>query len=628
MITAVDASGLSSSYFRLVKKILIKATDESNTAGINARLNVSATLDDQKSKDEAHLPGSQTLLGTLVQCATKLNAVDLSHAATMKADGSVIDFTFNTFLDHLRICEDEATALELLDILSILSSGSFALTERALEACWRALHTVYTISHRAVFGSKCNDLPRAFEVSSSFPGRTQMVQRILTATIVKTVASEIKNSQDSAMLRHGVLLLWGLTAQSPSKTVYLSLDYLSKLTTELVEFLDGIDCSSSLLTSGDKPAQEKRERSQRLERRTKRDRPHLSSITGLTLASFDSLFELLLHAAIASFAVSPHARTTEQRFDAKAGKSPFQHHHDMIQLISRILDVYISYFHLFPRRMLSIVLGACKHLLSTCLFQVEECVQWRNARPILSVEQKRAGVHDFGSIKFLEQLLQTFATWGAGKVMSVCQMIRQLSSPSVESNGDEDEDFLAILPQNDKRFTTLMLAAQKTMDTLRDVASVHNLVPPKSDVVSLEKLSSEQAEKKGVAADDMDKGYHVLDWNESVLVENEEDRAKPKKKRRRVIPFLVSNRAQGVGTPESTDDIESRSRKRHPVIEEDECKSDDNGESQSARDDASQRSSDAFGVSGKWGDDKSDDAEEESSSGSLELEVTNIFQAA
>lgn len=602
MITVADVSGLSSSYFRLVKKILIKATDESNTSGFNSPMTSGATADDRKQTDN-HLPGSQTLLDSLIECATKMNAahVDLSRAATTNDGGSVVVFTFNTFLDHLRVCEDEATALELLDILSILSTGDFTLTERAIDACWRTLHTVYTVSHREVFGSKCKELPRAFEVSSSCSNRTQVVHKVLTATITKTATVETKNAQSYTMLRHGVLVLWGLTAQCPS--THLSLDYLSKLTTELVEFLDSIDDATSVET------------------RTKRDRPHVSPITGLTLASFDALFELLLHAAVASFAVSPHARTIKRRIGSQAGnKSPFRHHHDMIQLISRILDVYVSHFHLFPRRVLSVVLGACKHLLSVCIFQVEECVQWRNAQPILSVLQNRAGVHDFGSIQFLEQLLQTFVTWGAGKVMTVTQTIRQLSCPSADSDGDEDEDFLASLPQNDKRFTTLMLAAQKTMDALRDEASAHNLIPPQFEASSLKKPTNEQAAKKAGKKADADKGYREMDWNESVLVQNEEDTVKPKKKRRRVIPFLVSDRAQGVDTPESTD-----KRKPHPVLEEDEeCEVD---ESLSAQDDVSQRSSDSFGVSGKWGDDKSDDAEEESSSGSLELEATDLFQA-
>jgi hypothetical protein len=65
---------------------------------------------------------------------------------------------------------------------------------------------------------------------------------------------------------------------------------------------------------------------------------------------------------------------------------------------------------------------------------------------------------------------------------------------------------------------------------------------------------------------------------------------------------------------------------RRPVIDNEykyECG--DNEGSSVSDDDPSDASSDSFGALGRWGDDKVD---ETSSSGSLELKVSDIFQAS
>lgn len=617
-ITVSDVSGLSSSYFRVAKQILIKATGYGDERGPDIHGKTSSPSKESPGGDGIALSAPTSLMDMLAQSFVESNATDSCHNTAPV--GPSVSLVFKSFLHHLRICEDEATALELMDILSILSSKDSELTQRATEACWRVLHTVYTVSSRDVIESTGDDLPLTLQGALYTRNNHQLIDRVLSATIVKMATSDTKNAHDNGMLRHNVLLLWSLTARSP----YLSgFDYWSKLTSELARFLAGIDesQSSTLTTDGDTSSQQETERRQRLERRaSKRSRPHVSSIPSLTLGSFGCFFELLLHASIAAFAVSPHALTDV----AEERASPFQNHHDMVQLVSRLLDIYVEYFHMFPRRIVSVVVAACKHMLSVCLFQVDCCVEWRNAQPILSIEEKRAGVHDYGAITFLEHLLQSFATWGAGKVMTACQTIRQLTCPSTESDGDdEDATLLASLPQNDKRFTSLMLSAQKTMDALRAVASAHNLVAPQFDSGFTEKPRKAQATIKAVAVDDADKGYHELDLNDEVH-EKRDEGASEKKKRRRVAPTLISTEAAGqtAGNSAQTATASQKTRKRrHPVIEEDEHDWGDDS------DNDSQKSSDAFGVSGQWGDDK-EDAEEDSSSGSLELEVSNIFKAA
>lgn len=611
-ISASDVSALSSSYFRVAKMMLIKATG-------TEQLNENDRSKCRERSDRLHDSGVSSSVCSLLDTIVK-SSIESNHSPSEESRGTIgVSVAFDIFLRHLRICEDEATALELLDILSILATNDTELAQRAAEACWRVLHTVYTVSNRELLlPATDDDQPRKFQDTLDSLNESDLVDEVLSATIIKTATSGTKNTRANDMLRKTVLLLWSLTAQLSDLSGY---GYWCKTTDELVQFLGDVDRSpldEDTTLDG---------RSQRLERRGKRthSRLHVSSIPSLSLASFDIFFELVLHAVIASFAVSPHAFTDD---DVKERDSPFQHHHDMVELVGRMLDVFVSHYHLFPRRMLSVVLAACKQMLGVCIFHVEGCVQWRTAQPILTVQEKRAGVHDYGAIKYLDHLLQSFASQGAGKVLSVCQSIQRLVCPSSEKNGGNDsDDLFTNFPQNDKRFTSLMLSAQKTMDTLRDVATAHNLVAPKLDGTRIEGRQTKKAAKKVAATKDDDKGYHELAMASETHDENHSTVVIGKKKRRRVVPTLVSAQASSSGKhqEEASNALASSQtlrKRKNPVIEEDEYDWGDDKE-----DEEGHKMSDGFGVSGKWGGDD-EGSDDESSSGSLALELSNnIFKA-
>lgn len=557
-----------------------------------------------------------SFLGVLLKCFADSNAADSSVNAAQ--DTNTTSLAFNSLLCHLRVCEDEATVLELLDILSLISSKDSELRKRAIEACWRVLHTEYSVLNQNVPEPSARDeLPHTFQGALELGSTSQEIHKVVSATIVKTATADARNAQGSDILRHSFLLLWSLAALSQDLSGF---DCWYKITTELVQFLDALDGSSS--NAEENPSeQENDERSQRLQRRGKRTRSRaiVSSIPGLTLDTYSSVYEWVLHASVATFAVSPHALT-----DVTEGQaSPFHHHHEMVRHIGCLLDLFVSKFDLFPRRILSTVLACCKQLLTVCTLQVDGCVQWRNAQPILSVEEKRAGVHDYGSIKFLEQLLQSFATWGAGKVLSFAQRLRRVVSPFVESDSDESREPFATVPQNDKRITSLMLSAQRTMDMFGDVATAHNLVAPQFDSDAVENPSEEQeTATEAFAVDHADKGYHELDVNEECHTERHGE-GNPKRKRRRVAPTLISTVTSGAKSTESANEGDSpKLRKlRRPIIEEDDYDWDEDNDVET------EKTPDGFGVSGKWGDEDEEAEDDESSSGSLELEVSDIFQS-
>lgn len=225
VISTSDVSGLSASYFRMVKMILIKA----------------AWQPDQTKEEGSEVSSrrSSALMDLLVQCNAKVESKESGQIA--RRDRSDASCAFETFEEHLHICEDEATALELIDILSVLSSSYSELAPRALEACWRVLHTVYTVPRREAIDSKGNDVPQVFQYAIESQKRPQLVDRVLSATIVKTATVDAKSTQDGAMLQHSVLLFWSLAAWFPSTIGRPSFDYLSKLTDELAHFLGSLE---------------------------------------------------------------------------------------------------------------------------------------------------------------------------------------------------------------------------------------------------------------------------------------------------------------------------------------------------------------------------------------------------
>ena len=576
-------------------------------------------------------------MDVIVNCTTKMNTKN-SNPSDLSQIACSLTHAFNVLLEHLRMCEDEASASELIDLLSILSSNQTTLMNLTLEACWRVLHTVYAKSRRDVVSLYGDRPPHSFleaitrannksKSQLAMENKDHLVERALSATIVRTATSTAKNVQENAMLRRFLLVFWGLMARPSSSTSIHGFEYLSKLVDELERFLAGISNTTALLS-----CEKDDEISGMRKTRSKRNRSYMSSIPSLTTASFDVYFELVLHMAFGAFAVSSHARTSKgpSREGAEKEKNPFHHLHEIVKLFSRLLDVYLLHFGLFPRRMVSTVVGTCKHMLSICVFHVIGCVQWRNAQPLLSVEEKRAGMHDYGSIQFLKQLLQSFATWGTGKVMIVCQAISSLSEPSRETDGESDEEHYV---SNNKRFTSLMLSAQKTMEFLRSVSLTHNLVPPQIEKMSFEKVLKKQQTKQSLPFDDADKGYHELDCHGTAQEDPACDiEGEKKKKRRRVTPTLVSAKADHFEG--KVDEANNTRRKwRLPVIDDEyEYEWSDNGEgSPVSDDDPSHESSDvdAFGVSGYWGgDDNNDDGDGTGSSGSLALEMSDIFKAS
>lgn len=624
---ADNVSDLSASYLRYIKRILIKANGATNSIGPLIRRQGFA--DEEKKCDGD--PALSSLMDLFLQCTVEMRT---TQSNSEKQNHGRLSFVgaYDILLERLQTCEDEASALELLDILSVLSLDHLGLANRTIEACWRILFTVYAVPSREVEGSDghhsrpCGFSEAATRIlkrrksAASKQNKHHLVERTLSETVLRTTTTSAQKVQKVAVLRSSILTMWGLMTQS--STSVDGFDYLSKLIGEIERFLDGTDGTESCDDDNNNIDNEERQNdsSKKRRRRSARRRRYVSPIPSLTVSSLDVFFELTLQVTVAALAVSQHARTSKGATDSTRNKDPFRHLQDFVQLFTRQLEVYDLHFQSFGRRMLSIVFGASNRMLNICLFHVHGCVKWRNAQPLLSVEEKRAGVHDFGSICFIDRLLQSFAVFCAGRVITLCQSI--LSQMLSRADNDEDTGEPKYV-SGEKRVASLMASAQKTLTTLGTIAASHNLVPPTLEATPLRAPSK----KDGTTLDDVDMGYHKLDQNETGYVDT--DNGGPREesnKRRRLTPTFLS--AQATGDEEekgdgNAQDMISRRGQRPAVDDEEEFDWNEDDEQSSAGDESS---SNAFGVSGQWGDDE--DISEASSTTSLELEVSDLFQVA
>ena len=304
-----DVTALLSSYFRFIKCILTKAAEKGYFEKEKAPRGITTST-----------PDTSNLMTSFLSSAIEIssNSQAFTDSTARRARPSDIAHAFCAFIGHLHMCEDEATALELIDILSILSSDDADLVAATQEATWRVLHTVY-IAPRQGLENSSDALPFAFldmaarvrERCNGLDAREnkyRIVERALSATIMRSATNASKCFQKNSMLRRTLLVMLGLMAR-PCSCFEVECDYMGKLIDELVRFLDGVDDGSAspmeiedkAEESGDESGPGKRRRS-----RSRRNRVYVSSIPSLKASSFDAFFEITLHVAVALFAASAH----------------------------------------------------------------------------------------------------------------------------------------------------------------------------------------------------------------------------------------------------------------------------------------------------------------------------------
>jgi hypothetical protein len=493
-----------------------------------------------------------------------------SHASAKDSNSSLVEAICDRILERLGTADDALVANRLLEILSILALNEKSrFTERLNQASWSSLHTIYT---KATTGRFEAELPYAFRLqthrfrSQAASKELQLLQRALDATILKSANDAALGDMDFMLFRHGLMRHWGLLTHSTLTLSQLE-SHLSRLVSELGSFLENLE------RTVDNNCEDEKKDSDDLQ--LKESRPGVSSVPGLTAATFVDFFELLLHMTVGATAVAPPATKMASE---KEECGAYYHLDNMVRLFSSLIDIYQKRILVFPRKATSKVSHACRHMLSVSISQLHRCVGWRNSQPLLSREQREAKSYDAGAMTHFQKLLDSVAGNTAGRILSLCEFWQSKEGVS----------------QYVSKSTTLSYAGEKAARTMKTVASVHNLTPPVFDIGG----EDEDEEKEKEASRSGTKGFHQMDGNAV------------RRKKRRINPDLVLQ----------DDDVDmSRAPSEQPRIEEEQ----DDVDAWDAESSDPDEASDSFGVAGDWGEDSEDE-----SAGMLNLQSGSPLQRA
>jgi len=360
------------------------------------------------------------------------------------AEASSSSVVFESLLDRLRISEDSLVASAILEILSVIAlRRRSGLTEKAIEASFTSLHTVYV---NAGEYSQPSEPPYAFiSAMKSFCAKAtsrtlHSLQGVLEATIMRSCGDIGSQSKSFALYRYGILRHFGLLAHSSKQ--------YSHLEKQLPPMIGELESLLKVLGAGTK--------------NVCKATSTIACIPSLNAGTFAEYFELMLHLNIgASVMFSPDKGPSDS-----AACGPYRHFSSLLRLFRRLIRLYQDQCAVFPRKAGSIVFHASRHMLSVATLQLHRCVDWRNTQPLPSLDDKKAGVYDPGAVEYIQELLDVMAASAAATVLDLCDSWQEQKVAS----------------QNMSKITNLQYCAEKALRSIKDVASSHNLRHPNLDM--------------------------------------------------------------------------------------------------------------------------------------------------
>eukprot|EP00978_Attheya_sp_CCMP212_P019361 scaffold54195_cov58-Attheya_sp.AAC.2 len=651
---------LVSSHFRVLYSIFVclKSDLVHRTSGDQSLLN--DTLISMECIDINATTGKGTPASSSTN-TTNIATVEPNSSEIEKATQSAILSKLKgiiRFLSNLAVeCEDAGIACLILDLLSVLADiGGQSLIRHVKETSWKMIYTVYGFNSDVEY-SPSYSFARVVSSCISKEERNDGTaasndhNMVIAGSLMKSESVLLRGDTDQLVLRHHLLSYWSLMVQSGSDC-----DGTCQELRMLIEELRLVMDCIGLPTNSSYKASSLRSKSAAGGKVKLSAVSSVTSIPTLSGQSYPVFFELMLHIVISTFALSsPTVRTSNQLPSAVDRKtdhtsllqSPYRFIQYLAVTFGRLLDLYSNNNKLLPRKTLTTVMNGCTIMVKASESVVRKCVEWRNARPLLTMEEQQMGKLDIGAVRFLQMLIDTVVSECVCKIISMCELMRReaqqrnKSKQNVSNDDDDysDEEDLGIQGQgwifavNHKKINNLLFRCKKLFKALQDVASDHNLVTP-----SLRRMSPENHAIDIYDVLDSARRTNVGTNNKHNLESESESRNGEVQKRRRIQPQLLSvnnsspTRAETLD-PERTVNLldrvteSSSSRNQNAVHENDSMENDmsffDNDiESEDSESDDDSSSS-AFGVKGDWGKGEFDDDEDGSvdSDGSLELQL-------
>jgi hypothetical protein len=596
--------------------------------------------------------------GKAIAASSSTNTTDI---ATLEPNSSAIEKTTQSmilsklkgiirFLSKLAVeCEDAGIACLILDLLSVLADiGGQSLIRHVKETSWKMIYTVYGFNSDVEYSPSYSFARVVSSCISREQGNAGTAasndHMAIAGSLMKSESVSLRGHTNHLVLRHHLLSYWSLMVQSGSDC-----DGTCQELRMLIEELRLVMECIGLPTNSSHNARSLRPKAA----------VGVSSVTSIpTLSgqSYPMFFELMLHIVISTFVLSsPTARTSNQipsAVDRKSDhlslvQSPYRYIQYLAVTFGRLVELYSNNNKLLPRKTLNTVMNGCTLMVKASESVVQKCVEWRNARPLLTMEEQQMGKLDIGTVRFLQTLIDTVVSECVCKIISMCELMRReaqqrkKSKQNVSNDDDDysDEEDLGIQGQgwifavNHKKIYTLHFRCKKLFKSLQDVASDHNLVTP-----SLRRMSSENHATCIYDVLDSVGRTNIPTNNKHNLDCENETQSGGVQKQRRIQPQLISeSNAPPTGAetlnPERTvkhlDRMdESSSCRNQKVVQENDSMEnemsffDNDIETEDSKSDDDSNSS-AFGVKGDWGKCEFNDDEVGSvdSDGSLELQL-------
>lgn len=488
--------------------------------------------------------------------------------------GDLVMQLFDKVLQQLKAAFDSTISMQMAEILAILSQlDPPTIGVKALDVCWQRLHTIYPLTSVIRLSSVSPSFAR---VSKRFLAIAdiQGTSKVLRTSVMKCAMSKVKAFTSHPVTRRSLLILWSLLAQ-PSAGTDRAFSILSSLTNEIKILLTGpvngiMDEAPAEYerTSGKIKKKKKKKSDLRL--------PTIPSLDGGTLVVYT---EMTIHMVVSIFAVAQSAV-------CGSNENPFSHLCVYPKLLGRLLLLVEQNLTLFPRRFVSLLLTSCHQLLDVTVSQAQQCVEWRNAQPLLTATERRVGKTDYASIRFLETLLQDLSLASVGTVVSFCERVSANKESALLFGG--------------AKVTALLQATERTADTMRNIALAHNVVP------AMNVFSDRNGQTD--ADDDDEEEFVVRGFDQ----DEPRPQAAPDAKRKKRATLLTVQPATNNTMYEEPEAEEFEWREEELLDGDD--------------DDLSADENFSFEVLGSgWGSDDSDS--DSSDSGSLQLESGGLFAA-
>ena len=383
------------------------------------------------------------------------------------------------FLGHLRMCFDARILNQLLETLTVLSlcSNSNVILSRLVDIHWSALHTHCENKEGTIISIATpyvlqHAIQRSVDIACFAKGQTSPKQQALIATVMKTSKSYSWDSQNRSILVASMLRHWGLLAGTITLDFHRSNAHISHLLDLLKNFVSDIckefpkdrNMSREDDTSDEEYIPPKSHRTFNVPRRN-------SEFPGLNSSSLPVYYEALLHMTVGLLAVSasaiPNSNSSGNNDDVD---SPFAHLESLAKNFGELIGLFMNHIDVFPRRVTSIVFNASKSMISASMWQLHQCIEWRNSQPMPSVEEKEAGVKDIASIQYLQDLTNSLWVHVIDRLYCLCDSV---------SFGDEDSDPKSNGAGDLQKVNSVRSALDKARHSIEMIVRSHHLTQPK-----------------------------------------------------------------------------------------------------------------------------------------------------